>query len=368
MTLTARIKIFPTSEQAEMLLQTTRAYGEACNCVSELVFESRKMSVTFLHKQAYRHLRESYALRSQMTQSVLKTVAARYRSLKGNKHSWTRIQFKKPEYDLVWHRDYSMAGRLFSMNTLVGRIKVPFETKGMEAYFDGSWTFGTAKFVTKRGKFYLHIPMSKEIGEIPTASIRQVVGVDLGMNFTATTYDTDGQSTFYNGRPIKDKRSRFKQLRRALQQAGTPSALRKLKRIGDRENRWMMNTNHQISKALVHRYDPGTLFVLEDLSGIRGATEIVRLKDRYETVSWSFYQLRLMIEYKALLQGSKTIAVDPRYTSQRCSKCGHKEKANRDKKKHSFCCKECGYRSNDDRIAAMNLQRIGMKYIAEVVA
>ncbi|GIP31424.1 hypothetical protein J2TS4_06340 [Paenibacillus sp. J2TS4] len=58
--------------------------------------------------------------------------------------------------------------------------------------------------------------------------------------------------------------------------------------------------------------------------------------------------------------------VDPRYTSQACPKCEHTERANRDKKKHRFCCQKCGYRSNDDRIGAMNLQRIGIQYIAEV--
>ncbi|WP_425464471.1 zinc ribbon domain-containing protein [Paenibacillus oralis] len=61
----------------------------------------------------------------------------------------------------------------------------------------------------------------------------------------------------------------------------------------------------------------------------------------------------------------KVIAVDPKYTSQTCPKCEHKNKGNRDKKKHHFKCKKCGYSSNDDRVAAVNLQRIGMKYITE---
>ena len=105
----------------------------------------------------------------------------------------------------------------------------------------------------------------------------------------------------------------------------------------------MTDVNHRISKALVNRYDPNTLFVVEDLTGIRTVTETVRVKNRYETVSWSFYQLRKMIEYKAALRGAKVIAVDPRYTSQTCPKCEHTNKANRDKKKHHFCCKACGY-------------------------
>ncbi|MDA8205310.1 MAG: hypothetical protein M0Z36_04520 [Thermaerobacter sp.] len=64
-----------------------------------------------------------------------------------------------------------------------------------------------------------------------------------------------------------------------------------LKRLGQRENRWMTDVNHQVSKALVDRYGGQTLFV------------------------WAFYQLQQMIEYKAALQQARTVAVDPRYTS-----------------------------------------------------
>ncbi len=42
---------------------------------------------------------------------------------------------------------------------------------------------------------------------------------------------------------------------------------------------------------------------------------------------------------------------------------GFTEKANRDKKRHLFTCKNCGYQSNDDRIGAMNLYRMGINYL-----
>jgi putative transposase len=58
----------------------------------------------------------------------------------------------------------------------------------------------------------------------------------------------------------------------------------------------------------------------------------------------------------------QVIAVDPEHTSQQCPKCGHTEKANRNKKIHLFCCKSCGYQSNDDRIGAMNLRQKGIEY------
>lgn len=366
MTITAKIKINPTTEQMDLLRTTLDAYRSGCNFVSAIVFDTKQVAQAKLHKMTYESLRSCFSLRSQMAQSVMKTVIARYQSLKSNGHGWTKVQFKKPEYDLVWNRDYSLNKGLFSINTRNGRVKVPFEPKGMEQYFDGTWSFGTAKLVNKFGKFFLHIPMTKEISQASERSIRQVVGIDMGINFVAVSYDSRGTSLFFNGRSIKDKRSNYKHMRKQLQQLGTASARRKLKRVGQRENRWMTDVNHQVSKALVERYGTNTLFVVEDLTGVRHATERVRVKDRYETVSWAFYQLRTMLAYKSLMSGSKVIAVDPRYTSQTCPKCGHTEKANRHKKKHTFSCKTCKYTSNDDRIGAMNLQRKGIEYIAEV--
>ena len=375
-TLTAKLKIKPTEDQAKALLLTVLAYRAGCNEVSSVVFSRKRLNGRALHELTYRHLRTVCGLRSQMAQSVLKTVVAKYKANRSNGHAWTHVRFKKPEYDLVWHRDYSLfpnaersfTAGLFSLNTLQGRIKVPFERKEMDHYFDGSWKFGTAKLVYKKRKWYLHIPMSKEITEPKLADIKQVVGIDLGINFLATSFDSQGKTTFYPGRQVKRKRAHYKRLRQQLQKKQTPSARRRLKRIGDRETRHMTDLNHKVSKALVRQHGAGTLFVLEDLTGIRNKTEQVRLKDRYVAVSWAFNQLRRMVEYKAQLAGAVAIAVDPRYTSRQCPKCNHEEKANRDKKRHWFCCKNCGYRSNDDRVAAMNLLAKGYKYLEEVPA
>ena len=95
------------------------------------------------------------------------------------------------------------------------------------------------------------------------------------------------------------------------------------------------------------------------------ATERVKTKDRYVSVSWSFYDLEQKLIYKAKQNQSSVIKVDPRYTSQCCPCCGHVEKSNRNKKIHLFTCKNCGYKSNDDRIGAMNLYRMGIDYLVD---
>ena len=125
----------------------------------------------------------------------------------------------------------------------------------------------------------------------------------------------------------------------------------------------MQDINHHVSKAIVESKPKHTLFVLEDLNGIRKATERVKTKDRYVSVSWSFYDLEQKLIYKAKQNQSSVIKVDPRYTSQCCPVCGHTEKSNRNKKMHLFTCKNCGYKSNDDRIGAMNLHRMGIELL-----
>ena len=51
--------------------------------------------------------------------------------------------------------------------------------------------------------------------------------------------------------------------------------------------------------------------------------------------------------------------MNPAYTSQRCSECGHADKENR-KTQARFRCVSCGYMSNADTNAAMNIRRLGM--------
>lgn len=339
------------------------AVRKALNYVSDYVFENRCFSQPKLNEATYYLLRENFALKSQMAQSVMKTVLAKYKTIKSNNQQFTKIQFKNLEYDLVWNRDYLLTKEIFSINSLEGRLKIPFETKGMEKYFDGTYTFGTAKLVYKFNKYFLHIPMTKDFIQTTPFQINKIVGIDLGVNFLATVYDSYGKTTFFSGKAIKSKRGHYKVLRKALQELGTKSAKRKIKSIGSRENRYVADVNHSITKALVEYYRENTLFVLEDVINVRQSTERVCINNRYTTVSWAFYQFRQMLEYKVKLNKSIVIAVNLAYTSQSCPKCGHIEKSNRDKKNHIFCCKNCGYQSNDDRIGAMNLWRKGLEYI-----
>ena len=366
MTVTAKIQISVDADNHILLDKTMAAYSDACNYVSEYIFNTKNLKQFSLNQILYSTLREQFGLRSQMAQSVFKTVIARYKTILETQKKWIKPSFDKPQYDLVWNRDYSLTQNCFSVNTLAGRIKLPYFAKGMSKYFDHTtYKFGTAKLVNKHGKYFLHIPVSYEVEESNISDICNIVGIDRGINFVVATYDSKHKSGFVSGRSIKQKRAHYSKLRKELQKRQTPSARRRLKAIGQRENRWMQDVNHCISKALVESNPKHTLFVLEDLTGIRSVTERVKTKDRYVSVSWSFYDLEQKLIYKAKQNQSTVIKVDPRYTSQCCPVCGHIEKSNRNKKIHLFTCKNCGYKSNDDRIGAMNLYHMGISYLKE---
>jgi len=364
-TITAKLQIAVDENDKQLLHDTMRAYASACDYVAGYVYETHNLNRYQVQQDTYHQVRKRFGLRSQMAVSCVRTVIARYKTILENQCKWIRPRFRKPQLDLVWNKDYSIlkTNDVFSVNTLRGRIKVPFYRNGFERYFSDDCKFGTAKLVYKHGKFFLHVPMTYEINALDTSEVSNVVGVDRGIRFLVTTYDSKGKTRFYSGSTVKQKRAHYKRLRKRLQQVKTPSSRRKLKAIGHRENRWMQDIDHCISKTLVKNNPTGTLFVLEDLKGVRNATERVRIRDRYVMVSWPYYDLEQKLEYKALRNGQLVAKVNPAYTSQTCPKCGHTEKGNRDKRNHVFRCKNCGYQSNDDRIGAMNLHRKGIEFL-----
>ena len=158
MTITAKVQIVATDTDKVLLDETMSVYRDACNHVSDYVFQTHDLKQFSLNKALYSTLREKFGLKSQMAQSVLKTVIARYKTILENQKEWIQPGFKKPQYDLVWNRDYSLSKNCFSVNTLNGRVKLPYFTEGMSKYFDHTiYKFGTAKLTKKRGKYYLHM-------------------------------------------------------------------------------------------------------------------------------------------------------------------------------------------------------------------
>ena len=390
LTKTIKLCIHVTPEQDVLFRQMTEQYRQACNFVSQYIFNNQfNLTYQNLNKELYGDLRNLFRLKSQLAQSSIKTTIAGYKTVRhqlfqtpyrykdenGNWHRiaktlewlWKPVFFNRPQADLVRNRDYSFVdnGKTLSINTLGKRTKCTFEDKHFAEYLNGSYELGTAKLIELKGIWYIHIPVTKAVEDFQKENVRHVVGIDRGLRFLAVSYDEQGKTEFISGRKIATKRHKFNKVRRQLQSKGTKSAKRRLKAISGRENRWMSDINHQISKTLVEKYGKDTLFVLEDLTGISFEKSNLSktAKQNYDLRSWSFYQLEQFLTYKAHENRSEVLKVSAKYTSQRCPKCGIIHKENRDHSKHLYSC-QCGYKSNDDRIGAMNIQLLGTMWIS----
>jgi IS605 OrfB family transposase len=128
-----------------------------------------------------------------------------------------------------------------------------------------------------------------------------------------------------------------------------------LKKRRRKEHRFATDVNHQISRRIVERAKgTGRGIAMEDLTGIRERATVGKSQRRSHH-SWAFNQLRQFVTYKALLAGVKLVLVDPRYTSQGCSRCGHVSKKNRPTR-DDFKCIQCGFPAPADYNAALNIR------------
>lgn len=145
-----------------------------------------------------------------------------------------------------------------------------------------------------------------------------------------------------------------------MQSKGTKSAKRKLKKLRQRVTRFRADCDHVVSRRIVDSVEPGTTIVVENLTEIRTNGKRRGPQQRRQFHQWPFKRLRELLTYKAEAKGCNVVGIDPRHTSQTCSKCGYQHKLNR-KSQSLFKCRSCNYQLNADLNGGRN---IALKYLA----
>ena len=157
---------------------------------------------------------------------------------------------------------------------------------------------------------------------------------------------------------LTNRRKKNVLLRAKLQAKGTKPAKRLLKKRSKKEARFVADVNHQVSKKIVAGAKrTGRGIAIEDLSGVRARVRL-RKPQRAAVHSWAFAQLETFLTYKAAAAGVALVQVDPAYTSQTCSGCGHVSAKNRPNQAR-FVCRACGVLLHADHNAAINIARRG---------
>ena len=126
-----KLRLYCDSNEALLFDQMMKTYAAACAEVSAYSFNNRIYTNTArLNQDLYEYIRNKYQLKAQLTQSVFKTVAAKYKSIKAQMQDMTYtytdvntkkkykvkknldwlvnpVNFRRPQADLVRNRDYS---------------------------------------------------------------------------------------------------------------------------------------------------------------------------------------------------------------------------------------------------------------------
>ncbi|EGT3664859.1 transposase [Clostridioides difficile] len=213
----------------------------------------------------------------------------------------------------------------------------------------------------KNNKLILNLTIDIPYKQVDEIVKGRVCGVDMGIAIPVyvalndVSYVREGMGTIDE---FMKQRLQFQSRRRRLQQQlknvnggkGRKDKLKGLESLREKEKSWVKTYNHALSKRVVEfaKKNKCEYIHLEKLTKDGFGDRLLR--------NWSYYELQEMIKYKADRVGIKVKHVNPAYTSQTCSECGHVDKENRETQA-KFKCLECGFEANADYNAARNIAK-----------
>lgn len=259
------------------------------------------------------------------------------------------------------------------------RFAIPMHDGTQRAIYqnliDGVYGLGECQLVYDKKRWFLLLTYIFT-PEQHALDPEKILGVDMGEVYAIYASSVYGYGTLkIDGGEVTDYAKKLERRKRSYQQQarycgegrighGTRTRVAEVYKAEDRIANYRDTINHRYSKAVVDyavKNGYGTI-QMEDLTGIKEDTGFPR-----RLRHWTYYDLQTKIENKAKEHGIKVVKIDPRYTSQRCSKCGHIDPQNRPSQER-FCCTACGFSGNADFNASQNISTKGIdKIIAKTI-
>jgi putative transposase len=359
---TFQYRLYPTAEQ-ERLLETTL---DECRWLYNHFLEERKTAWEERHERVtligqLTRLPELKAARpslSSIHSQVLQNVGVRidlafkaffWRCQKGEKPGYPRFR-GRGRYDSFCYPQYRNGCKLDSNQLFLSKIGTfrvvlhrPLEGKPKTVCVHRSST----------GKWYLTVACEWEPTRLAPAS--EPVGIDMGLTSYATfsTGEVIPNPRFFRN---EEKALTKAQRRLAKKEKGTP-ARQKRRRVVARvheRTRWKRKDfAHQHSRQIVNRFQ---VIAIEDLSVYRMVQNHCLAKSIADA-AWA--EFASMLSVKAAWAGRSFVAVNPAYTSQDCSCCGHRQKLSLSDRVYRCSC--CWLELDRDHNAARRILSLGLQ-------
>ena len=208
------------------------------------------------------------------------------------------------------------------------------------------------------GKWY--VCFSCECAEsAPLPETWQRVGIDVGLKTFATLSD---RQEIANPRFFRAEEIALAKVQRAHSKLdkGTPERAKHrhvVARVHERIAWRRGDFAHQHSRRIINQFD---LIAVEDLA-VNRMTHNHCLAKSIHDAAWS--QFASLLSYKAAWASRKYVAVNPAYTSQDCSQCGHR-KTGLTLADRTCTCPCCGVVLDRYYSASLNILALGQQCLA----
>jgi len=258
----------------------------------------------------------------------------------------------------------------FELDSINGRLKLP--KLGWVRLRLSQQVMGELRniSISREGSRWFVSIQTRQAACQPAAGLLPTLGIDLGItNFAATSEGTLIEPL----QALKAHRQRLRRYQKSVSRKVKGSCNRKKavkrlaalhRRIAHQRSDWL----HKLTSKLASQHP---VIAIEDLkvrnmsASARGTAAApgknVRAKAglNKSILDQAWAEFRRQLDYKVQANGGKLIAVNPAYTSQTCSACGHCSQENR-KSQSLFACVACGHTVHADTNAANNILAAGL--------
>lgn len=237
----------------------------------------------------------------------------------------------------------------FRINLGHGKNKDELKATLLKVY-SGEYQYCGSSIGISKGKIILFLTMKTPKIETELDE-NTVVGVDLGIAVPAVCalnnnlYERESIGNVKDFTRVRQKRqAQVKRLQKALKSAsgghGRKKKMKALERVKKSEAHFAESYCHYVSRTVVNfaLKHHAKYINIENLNGYDTSQFILR--------NWSYYKLQQYITYKAERYGIVVRKINPCYTSQVCSVCGHWEEGQR-KTQASFECANPNCKSHE---------------------
>jgi len=357
---TFKYRIYPTKKQIRIMNQ----WLEECRWLfnhflaeRKEAWEKEQRSINY-HSQATSLpvLKEQRPSLANVHSQVLQNVAVRidlafkafFRRVKaGEKPGYPRFR-GKGRYDSFTfpQSGFALDGNILRLSK-IGNVKVVLHRP-----VEGNIKTCTIKR-SSTDKWY--VMFSCEWEPTPLPENNEAVGIDVGLHSFATL--STGEH-IENPRFFRQEEKALAKAQRKLSKAEKGTLERKKRRkvvarIHERIAWKRQDFIHQHSRKIVNRFG---IIAVEDIHVNRMVHNHCLAKSISDAAWSGFFQL---LAYKAAWAGRQFVAVNPAYTSQTCSSCGHRQKMPLSER--VFKCPCCGLELDRDHNAAVNILGLGLQ-------